>query len=169
MTENIGHKPAQLHPLCVAVKRSWEKLIITHDIKQDYLAQYCGVDKSRVSRWKSPEHEDFPPTAQMAKFIEGIQSWPGVEPWEPLDAFNTYFGCHAQDRRPMNESVTVLAGLLAGQSGRVLQAILQALSPDGPGGVSVTQSEALEMAPAISNLRRIICCLDDQLSMAKAS
>ena len=164
MTANIRSMPAQLHPLHVALKRSWEKLIIVREIKQDWLAERCGVNKSTISRWKDPDAPDFPPTLQMAKFIEALQEWPGVEKWEPLEAFNIYFGCHVAELHQVNQPLNTLAGLLALDTGKVMNKFLEITAPDSDGGVEITPDELEMLAPIVHHLRRIADDLDDRLT-----
>ena len=161
MPNKIPEVSPQLHPLQRAMKVSWNKLVAIREVKQLYLATRCKVDESRVSRWLNPATPDFPPTRQLADFVEALQEWPGIQPWEPLEAFNVYFGCHVAPLHRAAEPILQLAALAAGASGRLFQQLLQALSPDSEGGVDVTDAERATMLPTIAALRRLADDLDD--------
>jgi len=169
MSETVGQKTTQLHPLHRAIKECWTKLFINKDIKQSWVADRCGVDASRVSRWKSVEYEDFPPTEKYALFIEAMQKWPGVEKWEPLEGFNRYFECTAVGLHHNGaQPIQALAGLVASQCGKMTQQILDAMAPDSDGGVEISPRETLALSNTVSRMRR--CCddLDDAIQIANA-
>jgi len=165
MTRNISADAPQLHPLHRALKESWQRLVINKKVKQAWLALRCEVDESRISRWINPGLPDFPPTLSMALFIEALQEWPGVEKWEPLDAFNQYFGCHVAPMNRVQQTVHALAGIVALDTGKLVNAILDASRPDSDGGTDITAKERRgSLAPISSHLRRVADDLDDLIS-----
>ena len=164
MVANMHTDQAQLHPLHRALKESWQRLVVNKKVKQAWLAARCEVDDSCVSRWINPNVPDFPPPIAMAQLIEALQEWPGVEKWEPLEAFNVYFGCHVAEMHRTHQPLRDLAGLLAITTGKALQLILQALSPDSDGGIEITEAECTQIRPAISALRRVADDLDDRVN-----
>jgi len=50
MHESFDKNGPQLHPLQRALKKSWQKLQVTKEVKQLCLANKCHVDESRVSQ-----------------------------------------------------------------------------------------------------------------------
>ena len=161
MAVNIHASPPQLHPLHRALKSAWQKLIVTREVKQAWLAIKCGCDESRISRWINPNVEDFPPTLQMAKLIEALQEWPGVERWEPLEAFNEYFGCRVAELHRAHRPLTALMSILATDQAKVVSAFISAMAQDGP---DLTDHERALLAPMVHHLRRIADDLDDELT-----
>lgn len=167
MTGSVEKNGPQLHPLQRALKVSWRKLVVNREIKQLFLAMRCHVDESRVSRWLNPDMPDFPPTSQMALLLEAMQEWPEVEKWEPLEAFNTYFGCHVATLQNSHRSLQELAALMALKSGQALNLFIQALAPDSEGGVDLGPGEAESLRPVVATLRRLADDLDDELNGAE--
>lgn len=164
MPNRIEEKVAQLHPLRRALKKAWRKLVVAHEVKQLYLARSCDTDESRVSRWLNPDLPDFPPTDQMVKLIEALQEWPGIERWEPLEEWNAYFGCEVAALHRAKAPILELASLVAGETGKLLQQILQAQSPDSPGGTEIVTSEKWDLKPHVAKLRRLFDEWDDALT-----
>jgi transcriptional regulator with XRE-family HTH domain len=148
------------------MKRSWARLIAVKEIKQDFLAMRCGVDKSQISRWKNEDETEFPSHAKLAALIEAMQAWPGVERHEPIEALSHYFGCHSSDiNKHAHGSLTKLAGMLALSSGKALQALLDVMSPESAGGQRITEEEQQkELGPVVHKLRFLADELDDRLN-----
>ena len=170
MASSVGQKEAQLHPLHRALKESWQRLVVNKKVKQAWLAIKCEVDESRISRWLNQGETNFPPVLSMAQFIEALQEWPGVEKWEPLEAFNQYFGCPVAPFNHTLASVDALTGILAMDTGKLTNAVLEARRPDSDGGQEITaQERQMMLAPISSHLRRIADDLDDEISGASKS
>ena len=165
MCKSIGSSQTQLHPFLVAMKEGWERLIVTKKIKQDWLAARCGVDKSQISRWKSPDEHDFPPFPKLALFIEAMQEWPEVARHEPIEDFARYFGCQVSDADyTAHGPLDKLAGLLALNSGKALQVLLEVTSPSSEGGREITENERELVGPLLHYLRHIVEDLDGQVN-----
>lgn len=164
MMSNVPSKLPQLHPLQRALKEGWRRLVVLKEIKQLYLATRCETDESRISRWLNPAEPDFPPFPQMARLIEAMQEWPGVEHHEPLEPFNTYFGCRVAGIQSVQQPLNDLVGLLGLKTGQVVQLFLQAITPESEGGRTVTANEAQALRPAVALLRRVADDVDDLLS-----
>lgn len=161
MCRSVGSSHSQLHPLQVEVKRGWQKLKITKGIKQDFLANRCGVDKSQMSRWLNPEEHEFPSWQKLPVLLEAMQEWPEVMPHEPLEELARYFGCRASDiSQQPSLSVDALMSLFAGSSGKTLQAFLEATSPASPGGRLLTPQEQQDLQPLVHRLHHLVEALD---------
>ena len=165
MCRNMGSVSTQLHPLLVEIKKGWQRLKVTKDIKQDFLANRCGVDKGQISRWLNPDEHESPNWPRLAQLIEAMQEWPDVEAHEPIEAFARYFGCNVSDiNHRSHGSLEKLAGLLALNSGKTLQILLEVTAPNSEGGRKITDSEKVALGPVAHYLRHLADDLDDRIN-----
>ena len=130
-----------IDPQRKALKRVLKRALDDAGLPQKALALACGKDSALISRWLNENEPDVPGPLDFPVITREL----GFELIEWLNVRCEYEpGVHAE----VAQGLPVLTGLLAGQAGRTVQQLIQALE-DG----TVTLEERALLHPDLYRLR----------------
>lgn len=138
-------------------------------VSADWIAEYVlGLSGTALSQYRSDDPARNLPYWAVLKLTRRLERLDFLR--STLSAIGVEVSWK-DEARPAHETTDLhtLAGLLALQSGKALQAFIEVTSPNSEGGSSLSHTEHALLSPVVHHLRRLADDLDDRLSNAGAS
>jgi hypothetical protein len=146
---SLAHR--QIHPFSVALSKALDESLDVakaQGISASWVAEYgLKVSAGQLSKYRNPDDPDMLP-AHLYPVME--QATGNSILWDALEAMRP--GREERHAR----AVGSLMALFARKEGAAMALLIQAMSPDGPGGCDVTADELAEARPALLDLRVLL-------------
>ena len=153
----------QIHPHDVALSNALDEalnLAKGQGISASWVAEYVlKVSPGQLSKYRNPADPDMLP-ARAYPLIE--QATGNAVLWDALEALRP-----GRDERH-SRALSALASLLSRKSGNALCLLIQAMSPESPGGAEITAGEIAGCRTALLEMRVLLDELIDGTTNEKA-